>query len=278
MKHSDPYTLLYEDKFLLAVDKSSGIAVTADRWDESKERLDKLLNSFIAREIEKDPEAGQKRFPFPHRVFIVHRIDRDTSGIVLFTKDQESHRELSKAFEGHRIKKSYIAVVHGRPSWKETACDLPLVADGDKKHRTIIDKYQGKKAITNFRYLGGAGNYSIIEALPETGRTHQIRVHLASLGHPIVCDPLYGTSSKGVYLSSFKRGWRGDPIDERPLLSRMGLHAARIGLPALSIKTDAAEETIPPLNLHASLPKDMAALAKQMEKSGSAITGIEDLL
>ncbi|MDR3343923.1 MAG: RluA family pseudouridine synthase [Treponema sp.] len=250
MKQKPPFTVCYQDTCIIVVNKASGIAVSADRWDDAKERLDTLL------------------VPLVGKVFTVHRIDRDTSGLVVFTLDGETHKRLSQAFEEHLVQKSYIAVVHGRPSWKETGCDLPLVPDGDKQHRTIIDKCRGKPSVTQFRLLGTAGTYSVVEALPETGRTHQIRVHLTSLGHPVVCDPLYGTI-KPVFLSSFKRGWRGDPLQERPLLSRLGLHAARLVLPGY-----------PPamadnLTLNAPLPRDMAALINQMEKSaGTSLLSI----
>jgi 23S rRNA pseudouridine1911/1915/1917 synthase len=243
-----PFSVLYEDDHIIAVNKAAGIAVGADRWDESRERLDKLLAA----------HRGQ-------RIFTVHRIDRDTSGLVLFAKDEPSHRRLSGAFETRRVRKQYVAVVNGRVSWTETLCDLPLVPDGDKQHRTIIDQYRGKKSLTRFRLLGGAGNYSVVEALPETGRTHQIRVHLAGLGHPVVCDPLYGRGSlRGVFLSSFKRGWQGDPLEERPLLSRLGLHAAELTL--------GEDVTGVPggLSIRAPLPRDMAALLNQMEKNAPA--------
>jgi 23S rRNA pseudouridine1911/1915/1917 synthase len=98
------------------------------------------------------------------------------------------------------------------------------------------------------------GTYSVIEALPETGRTHQIRVHLAGLGHPVVCDSLYSHNVKPVMLSSFKRGWRGDPLEERPLLARLGLHALALAIP------DEA------LSFSAALPRDLAALIAQMER------------
>jgi 23S rRNA pseudouridine1911/1915/1917 synthase len=182
--------------------------------------------------------------------------------LVLFARDAESHRSLSLAFEGRRVEKRYIAVVHGRPDWKETSCDLPLVPNGNKRGLTIIDKYRGKKSSSFFRFLGGAGNYSVLEVEPRTRRTHQIRVHLAALGYPIVCDPLYG-SDKPVFLSSFKPGWRGDPFEERPLLNRLGLHAAELALPDWS---GAPGEDKAPLKLHAPLPRDMAALIRQMEK------------
>jgi 23S rRNA-/tRNA-specific pseudouridylate synthase len=198
---------------------------------------------------------------------------------VVFAKDAETHKRLSAAFEGRRVAKRYIAVVHGRLSPGETACDLPLVPDGDKRHRTVIDKYRGKKAVTRFRLLGSAGNYSVVEALPETGRTHQIRVHLASLGHPVVCDPLYGAAArrgyteKGLFLSSFKKGWRGDLLTEQPLLVRLGLHALNLTLqdytrdevPDIGDVPDAGTAG---LDLYAPLSRDMAALIKQLEKCG----------
>jgi RluA family pseudouridine synthase len=246
MKRSAPFTIIYEDDCIIAVNKAAGLSIGGDRWNETGERLDKLLEARYAA-----------------RVFTVHRLDKDTSGVVVFARDAETHKRLSSAFEGRRVHKQYAAVIHGRPSWTETVCDLPLVPGGDKQYRTIIDKYRGKKSLTRFRLLGSAGNYGIVEALPETGRTHQIRVHLASLGHPVVCDSLYGVparrgvTEKGVFLSSFKNGWRGDPLNERPLLSRLGLHALRLTLPDYGA-----------LCLYAPLPRDMAALVNQLEKRG----------
>jgi RluA family pseudouridine synthase len=203
------------------------------------------------------------------KIYTVHRIDKDTSGLVLFAKDGETHKRLSAAFEARQVEKRYLAAVHGRPLWTETVCDLPLVPNGNKQHHTIIDKYHGKKALTRFKLLLRAGNYSILETRPETGRTHQIRVHLASLGHPVVCDEFYG-NMKPVLLSSIKRGWRGDPLEERPLLARLGLHAAELSLPPYRQEGGAAGEGGPQggLSLKAPLPRDMAALIRQMEKAG----------
>jgi 23S rRNA pseudouridine1911/1915/1917 synthase len=243
------FSLIYQDENIVAVNKSSGIAVSPDRWDPSTQRLDKLAAEFL--NIQK--------------IYTVHRIDRDTSGLVIFAKNSETHKTLSAAFENRLIKKRYIAVVHGRPSWNETVCDLPLVPDGNKLHHTIVDKYRGKKSLTLFRLLGSAGNYSILEALPETGRTHQIRVHLTSLGHPLVCDELYG-KNRPIMLSSIKRGWQGDPLNERPILSRLGLHAAELFVPGYAGSAADDGTTAAGLDLKAPLPRDMAALIRQMEK------------
>jgi 23S rRNA pseudouridine1911/1915/1917 synthase len=241
------FQLIYEDDCIAVVNKSPGVSVGADRWDESRERLDKLLAAFLKLE----------------KIYIVHRIDKDTSGLVIFAKDGETHKRLSTAFEKRQVEKRYIAAVHGRPLWTETLCDLPLVPDGNKRHHTIIDRYRGKKALTRFKLLVSAGNYSVLEARPETGKTHQIRVHLAGLGHPVVCDEFYGTI-RPVLLSAIKRGWRGNPQEERPLLARLGLHAAELVIPP---RGPAGETPGKGLAFEAPLPRDMAALIKQMEKA-----------
>ena len=261
MKAAPPFTLVYEDHNIIAVNKAAGIAVSGDRWNDSKISLDRIVADSL---------------PEPARLFRVHRIDAETSGLVVFAKHGDSHAALSLAFENRQIHKRYIAIVNGRPLWKEAECELPLIADGNKKHMTIIDKYRGKKSLTRFRLLGSAGAFSVLEALPETGRTHQIRVHAAALGFPIACDSLYG-NGKPLLLSSFKRGWRGDPLEEKPLLARLGLHAVELRVPG-NILSPAANGTvanngavsIKPLSaelcLRAPLAKDMAALIKQMEK------------
>ncbi|MDR1374387.1 MAG: RNA pseudouridine synthase [Treponema sp.] len=254
-----PFSIIYEDRRILAVNKAPGLALGADRWDESRERLDRLLAA---------------RRP---GMFTVHRIDKDTSGLVIFAKDTETHRKLSAAFESRRVKKQYTAAVHGRPLWIETECSLPLVPDGDKQHRTIVDKYRGKPSVTRLRLLFSAGNYSVLEVFPETGRTHQIRVHCASLGHPVVCDPLYSAGGrigrrgpKGIFLSSFKRGWRGDPLEEKPLLERLGLHAVRLELPDYRQDCHTGEAEAGSFVLEAPMPRDMRALIQQMEKCSAA--------
>jgi len=247
--------VVFESEKIVAVNKAPGITVGGQRWEVAPgaapagaaggipaERLDKLLLRDLG----------------CARLFTVHRIDKDTSGLVLFAKDEQSHKLLSRAFEERQVGKRYIAVVHGRPAWEETTCSLALVPDGNKQHKTIVDKYRGKKSLTHFTLLGSAGNYSVLEARPKTGRTHQIRVHAAELGFPVVCDSLYGRVEP-VLLSSFKRGWRGDLLAEKPLLSRLGLHALELSLPEDALGC----------SLTAPFPRDMLALIKQMEKQGA---------
>ncbi|MDR1587825.1 MAG: RluA family pseudouridine synthase [Treponema sp.] len=267
MKQQPFFSIVYEDENIIAVNKISGLSVGGERWEESAQRLDRLL-------------AGGDRA----KLYTVHRIDKETSGLVVFAKNAETHKQLSAAFESRRVEKTYTAIIHGRPAWPggRTECALPLFPDGNKKHLTIIDKYRGKPSQTNFSLLLSAGNYSIVEARPLTGRTHQIRVHLAALGHPVVCDLLYGKKTRGgegVYLSSFKRNWRGDAHEEKPLLLRLGLHAAKLVLPGPAVFSSGAPHpgaqgetgcNEAGLCLEAPLPRDMAALVKQMEKVGMA--------
>jgi RluA family pseudouridine synthase len=266
MKPPLPFTVIYEDAAIIAVNKAPGVAVGGDRWDESRQRLDTLIGSIT---------QGGLMQP-SSKIFTVHRIDSETSGLVVFAKTGAAHRSLSLAFEGREVRKRYIALVCGRPAWKETECDLPLVPNGNKRHMTIIDKYQGKKSLTRFTCVGSAGNYSVLEAFPETGRTHQIRVHAAALGFPIVCDSLYG-KEKPVLLSSIKKNWRGDRLEEKPLLARLGLHAAELFLPAETASNNFVNDTSTNQNIitiQASMPGDMIALIRQMEKAGTFKHGI----
>lgn len=256
MIKTKPFSIIYKDSSVIVVNKASGIAVTGERWDSDAPRLDLLLKQELASNFDvSNFEASENSAD----LFTVHRIDKDTSGLVIFARDGETHKRLSDAFENRAVEKNYIAVVHGRPSWPggKAFCDLPLLPDGNKKHLSVVDKYRGKPSRTAFLLVLSAGNYSVVEARPETGRTHQIRVHLSCLGHPVVCDPLYGKHSrggaeKGVFLSSFKHNWQGDALSERPLLARLGLHALRL--------------VIDEKEFEAPLHKDMESLIKQMKK------------
>jgi 23S rRNA-/tRNA-specific pseudouridylate synthase len=146
--------------------------------------------------------------------------------------------------------------VRGRVSWEESECDLALIPDGNKAHLTIVDKFRGKKSLTKFKLIRYAGNYSVLRAFPETGRQHQIRVHLAKMGHSVVCDELYG-SGRPLCLSDFKRGWKGNTLDERPLLARLGLHSETLFIPDYICG-----------ELEAPLHRDMRATISQIQKCG----------
>lgn len=244
MKQQRPFEVIYEDGDIIAVNKAAGLAVCADRWNYTKRRLDTMVAEFCGR-----------------RLFTVHRIDAGTSGAVIFAKTASAHRQLSVAFEARQVGKVYTAAVRGVPRWETAVCDAPLVVNGDKLRRTIIDRYRGKPSLTRFRLLARCGGIALVEALPESGRTHQIRVHLASLGHPIVCDALYGSEAP-LFLSALKRGWRGDRFEERPLIARLALHALSV-----TVRLSGRE-----LAITAPYPRDMAALVKQLSKGRECLS------
>lgn len=240
MKAHRDFTLIYEDSSLVVLNKRPGLAVAADRYDPDAPRLDILA----------ERELG--------KLYAVHRIDKDTSGLVLYARTEDAQKALSSAFEKREVHKTYHALVYGHPLWENLDTDLPLLPDGDARHRTVVNRKSGKPSFTEFTCLGKCGPFSWIEARPITGRTHQIRVHLAENGLQIVCDPLYGGNQKPVRLSEIKRSWRGDPFEERPLLSRLALHALR-----LEFAHPATNET---LSFFAPYPKDLDAVRKQLAK------------
>lgn len=239
MKNTD-YQVLFADDNMVVLNKRSGLLIAADRYNPDEPRLD-----LIAQE-----EFG--------RLYAVHRIDKDTSGLIIYARTPEAQRNLSMQFENREVHKTYHALVYGHPLWQDLHVDLPLKPDGDARHRTVVDKRFGKKSTTDFKLFGVCGNFSWIEAKPLTGRTHQIRVHLAANGLSIVCDPLYSGNQKPLRLSDIKRNWHGDVEEERPLLSRLALHAYKI-----EIKHPVTGET---MTFTAPYPKDMEATRKQLSK------------
>lgn len=240
MKKNNDFKTIYADDDIIVLNKRSGILIAADRYNPDAPRLDLL---------------AQEEFG---KLYAVHRIDKDTSGIIVYARTIEAQRNLSIQFEKRHVKKVYHALVYGHPLWDTLTVDLPLLPDGDPRHRTIVSKRFGKKSVTDFRLIGTCGQYSWIEARPETGRTHQIRVHLAEKGFSIVCDPLYGGNQKPVRLSEIKRKWNGDAEEERPLLSRLALHAYKI--------TFTHPKTGEEMTFTADYPRDMEAVRKQLAK------------
>lgn len=234
------YSVIYSDDDFIVLNKRSGILIAADRYDADAPRLDLL---------------AEKEFG---KLYAVHRIDKDTSGLIIYARTPEAQKNISMQFEKRQVHKVYHALVYGRPLWETLTVTSPLLPDGDSRHRTVVDKKLGKPSVTDFRVIGNCGTFSWIEAKPQTGRTHQIRVHLCSNGFSIVCDPLYGGNQKPVRLSEVKKNWNGDEDEERPLLSRLALHAYKI--------TFTHPTTNQPVTFTAPYPKDMDATRKQFAK------------
>lgn len=234
------YSVIYSDDDIVVLNKRSGILIAADRYNPDAPRLDLL---------------AEKEFG---KLYAVHRIDKDTSGLIIYARNPEAQRNLSMQFENREVHKVYHALVYGHPLWEDLHVDLKLQPDGDARHRTVVSGRYGKPSVTDFKNLGACGPYSWIECYPKTGRTHQIRVHLASNGLSIVCDPLYSGNQKPVRLSEIKKKWNGDEVEERPLLSRLALHAYKIEF----THPKSGEK----VNFTASYPKDMEATRKQLAK------------
>ena len=151
------------------------------------------------------------------RLFVVHRLDKDTSGVMLFARTEAAHRDLNAQFAERKVQKTYIAFSAGTPAWDVYTAHLPLLMDGDRSHRTVADKEKGKPAVTMLCVLRRFSNYTEIEAKPKTGYTHQIRAHLSTIGFPLLGDPLY----------RYPPAWTGPRIERSslPVITRTALHA-----------------------------------------------------
>ena len=165
---------VHEENQFIVVDKPAGISVLPDGWEKDSEYLVKLL----------EEKYG--------KIYIVHRLDKITSGVMVFARDAETHRALNVQFENHEARKTYHAILEGNPKWEEKIARYPLRANVGHKHRTVVDDKYGKLSETRFRVIKRYPEAALVEAQPMTGRTHQIRVHAYALGHPLVEDFLYG--------------------------------------------------------------------------------------
>jgi len=231
--------IIYQDDNLVAINKPSGWLSVPDRFDEEIPSLKRMLRA----------EYGE--------IFVIHRLDRDTSGVILFAKNAEAHRYYSGIFEDRKVEKTYLGMVHGTPPLSEATIDKPIAPHFTVKGKMMVYR-KGKNSITHYSVVEAFGIYSLVEFRIETGRTHQIRVHMQDMGHPIVCDALYGTDEP-ILLSKIKRNYKLSKHDEseRPLLNRLALH---------SWKLDFINQAGQSLRLEAEMPKDMVAVLQQLRK------------
>jgi 23S rRNA pseudouridine1911/1915/1917 synthase len=192
-----PLAIVYEDEHLIVVDKPAGMAVHPGPGHAGHT----LVNALLAHCPDLPGIGGVQR------PGIVHRLDKDTSGLIVAAKDERTHQGLTRQLSERQMKKTYLALVEGRLQPDEALIDAPLGRDPNNRKRMMIRATNGREAQTRYRVREHLDGYTYLEASPITGRTHQIRVHLASLGHPIVGDIVYGRPSKLVG-RQFLHAWR----------------------------------------------------------------------
>ncbi len=234
--------VLYEDEFLLAVDKPPGLAV-----HPSGKQLEGTLIGILHARYPAGPEGEG---PLPR---LCHRLDKETSGVLLVTKDERARHLLGRQFEERRVKKTYLAVVEGVPDREEGIVDLPLAPDPSSPIRLKMQARRdgrGQAALTRYRVLRVRDPYALLEVRPATGRQHQIRVHLAAMGHPVVGDKIYGPD-ENLFLHALEGGLTEEEKDLL-VLPRHALHAWKLRFHHPFRKEE--------MEIVAPLPGDMAGL------------------
>ncbi|HEY0010976.1 MAG TPA: RluA family pseudouridine synthase [Candidatus Paceibacterota bacterium] len=229
--------ILFEDSELVAVDKPAGVMTHPDGVTTEETVSDWFSTRYPASadvgETQRLPDGTELMRPG-----VVHRLDRDTSGVLVLAKTHAAHAWLKSAFQERETHKTYLAFVYGVPKEREGTIDFPIGRSRkDFRLRSAQPKAKGRMrdALTTYTVVGDTGTHALLEVMPHTGRTHQIRVHLKAIHHPIVCDPLYAPNH------ACDLGF-----------SRLGLHAARLELP----RPDGTR-----LILESPLPEALAAAA-----------------
>ncbi len=232
--------ILLQEQDYIFVNKPSGLRTIPDRHDTAIPSAVSYL-----------------RKPEPN-ILIVHRIDKDTSGCLVFARNEAAHRHASILFETRKVTKKYVGLVHGTPP-KESGHIADRIMDHPTiKGKMIVNAKQGKDAITNYKILETFAGISLVEFHILTGRMHQIRLHCANLGCPLLCDPIYG-KAENIFVSKFNRKYQLSKYqtEEQPILTRLALHSQSI----LFEKENG--ETV---NATAPLFKDMQATLQQLQK------------
>ena len=242
--------ILHQDKNLVAVNKPAGFPVEPSRWGEHPENLTGALLDWAEGSRRKD---GLPAF----RPRALHRLDLGTSGVLLYALTLEAERHFRSLFESGNIEKIYHALVVGEVR-SEGVIDARLAPDPQQGGKMKTVKAPGgKPAVTEYKPIKVFRGYTLLECRPRTGRTHQIRIHLASIGHPLAVDPRYGGRDK-MLLSEMKSGYRPKAgRQERPLIERLTLHAANL---------TACDPDGNQLRIEAQYPKDLRILLSKMEK------------
>ncbi len=231
---------IYEDEDFVVLNKPSGVLTIPDRFARGIPNLYDILRE----------KYGE--------IFVVHRLDKDTSGVICFAKNEEAHSDLSEKFEEHEVNKIYLALITGHLRNKQGRIDIPLSENPKLPGTMKVDYENGKRSITEYKVLEEFENFSLLEVRPLTGRMHQIRVHFKAIGHPLAIDPVYGNREE-IFLSEIKKKYKPKEDEpEKPLMSRLTLHALKLGFFHFRKKEY--------VEFEAKLPKDFESLLKQLRK------------
>ena len=262
-----PLAVIYEDRELAVVDKPAGMVVhaSAGSADDARNR-GTLVNALLFR-FRKLSELGGELRPG-----IVHRLDKDTSGLMVVAKNDVAHRKLVEQFSSRRVRKSYLALVHNWPKAEKGSVTDAIGRDPRNRTRMSIAGIEARAAISHYkvveRLLTPYGRFALLEVGIETGRTHQIRVHLSSIGHPVVGDTLYG-APRLLPPNTLARERRGNAISSRSIIKKTGANKARVhgesaaalSLPRNFLHAAQLYFTHPksgrPLEFHAPLPEEL---------------------
>ncbi len=248
--NTEALTVLFEDDRVVAVMKPAGLATIPGRGE-----IDSVIE-----QLSRQTDIPCRGTTDP-RLRIVHRLDKETSGVLLLAKDIAAQRDISTQFQNNLVKKEYLAIVAGRPPGQIGTIDGPLAPHPTRRDRMAITKH-GRPAITKWQVEWASRGFALIRCFPQTGKTHQIRVHLQSIGLPLAIDPLYNPAyrpdSPGIMLSLLKRDYRPSAYrEERPLINRLTLHAERLSF--THPNGSSMDLICPP-------PKDFRAAMSQLRK------------
>ncbi len=261
-----PLNIIHEDDDIIVINKSADIIVHPARGNTSGTIANALAFHLAEAEAEAEeekdeddePEIDDPNFPIALGEFrpgIVHRLDRNTTGVMILAKNAIAQWKISRQFHDRKVEKSYIAIVHGTPELTRDRINAPLGVNTKFRYKYAVrpEAGKGKEAITFYEVLESFRGFSLLKLTPKTGRTHQIRVHLAHIKHPIVADDMYG--GKPVYPWQLKDA---ELTPEAPVISRCALHAWTI-----SFKHPTTEKIV---SFEAPLPDDMQNLLDMLRK------------
>lgn len=231
------FEVIFENEMMVVVNKPSGLLSIPDRLGKEISVKQILIEKY-------------------GKIYTVHRLDKETSGVLVFAKDEISHKHLNLLFENRKTEKYYHALLDGSLQTISGSIDEPIAEHPAGNGKMMIHA-KGKQSLTEFTLIENFGIYSWVKFLILTGRTHQVRIHSQHIGHPVVCDSLYG-NAKPVFISGFKKKYNlsKKEEEEKPILNRLALHAS-------SLKFNLNDKEY---FFEAPLPKDLKALLQQLQK------------